>query len=199
MLPQYEFRYLNIGKFNSGRAILYRRATVELIDEPEPIYDATVFGYVPITQRVRIGSLTFRLVNVHLSWGGREGHNSKMRSEELQAFQEWIRHQKKRGKEPLLIGGMFFWDLDRPEMKSFQNEGFFFPGTELPDGANESPFQDKVRRYSQFVLDDSLKSRYIRKSIRYEDLRHIYPEFKEYKDWMNFLDNNPLLITLRVD
>ncbi len=211
LLPQYDFRWQNVGPrqggHGTGLAMLYRKATVELVGEPETLpafsrdhnteYGSEFTWYrVPFAQTVQIGDLRFQVVNIHLRWGGGRNKGIEMRARELELLQRWAKGRK--SKDPIVVGGVFQWPLNNPNMDILRGAGWILPTAELPSDATESTVSKVIRRYSHFALSPSFGKNYISNSIRYQQLRPIYPDWTP-KQWRNFADHNPLLLALRVE
>ena len=208
LLPQYELRWANVGSAQgapgTGLAMLYRKATVEILGEPELFPSVprtasdTAFRWyrVPFSQTVRVGTLKCQLVNVRLYWGASSGERLQRRVEELKELVRWI--ERRKSEDPLIIAGCFNWPLDDPHMKTLQKPRLFFPSTKLPADATESCHGEIIKRYSHFALSTSIESCYIEGSVRYQELTPLYPDWSA-SEWSNFADLNPLLIALRVD
>lgn len=197
LLPEYDIRWLSLSSLplHMGLALLYRRATVELVDEPDIVGDDNQFARVPISQKIKIDDVEMRVVNLHLFYGdGRPGN--QRRRDELQSLLRLV--EKHYPGEKLVLGGVFQWDAKNPEMNELRKRGFLLTSEDLPDDADETPMTSRPHRYSQFALNAGLAPFYIRGSARYEDLRLLYPDFKR-EDWRRFVDHSPLLIALRLD
>lgn len=188
LLPQYDVRWLRFGnlRYRTGLAILYRRATVDLIDEPEIIGEQDQFARLPITQRIKLGDMDMRVVNLHLT-ASRDGD----RINELKSLLKFVSQRYR--KSDLILAGVFQWDERRPQMGILREHGFYLVTGELPEDATESPISSRIYRFSNLALSENVKTFYITGSVHYLDLRSIYPNLTR-EDWRGFVDHNPLLI-----
>ena len=207
LLPHYEVRWANVGRKQgapgTGLAMLYRKATVDILGEPEFLPNIiskegdkeTPWYRVPFTQTIRIGKLNCQLLNVRLFWGGASGTRLERRIKEMNALLKWL--TQRRTKDPIIIGGCFNWALEDTYMTDLRNTGFYFPTAYLPINATESSYSKNIRRYSHFCLSPDLKENYIQGSVRYQSVKPLFPDWSE-KQLREFADLKPLLITLRV-
>ena len=205
MLPQYDVRWGNVGRRPSapgtGLAMLYRRATVDVLDEPQffPSWrqsegsEEYTWYRVPFSQTVRVGDLKLQIVNLKLYWGSSSGPKLERRLKELDELTKWI--DRRKSDDALIIAGQFNWDTDHDQMKRLAEMGFFIPTDLLPEEATESSYNETVRRYSHFVLSKEIEGRYINGSVRYQPLRPLFPDLTD-KELMMVADHKPLLIAI---
>jgi endonuclease/exonuclease/phosphatase family metal-dependent hydrolase len=197
-LPQYDCRWINLSSRErasfTGLAILYRRATVSILSEPEIIQGE--FYRIPFVQTIKLGDVLMDVANIHLIWGRRGASSNNM--EWLKERDDLITWTKKRKSDvPLIIAGSFQRKAGAKEMLKFQELGYFLPALQLPPDESESTISKNVIRHSQFCLSPDLKNKYLKNSIHYEDLRLLFPNYT-IEDWRKFADHNPLVMSLRV-
>jgi hypothetical protein len=185
-LPHYEVRWFNINKkhLSSGMAMLYRKASVELINEPIVIGKPDEFYRNPIAQTVKIGNKILTVVNIHIIWG----NDTKKRREELTVFLNYL--NKLFDHSGLIISGAFQLPKSDQIFKKFFDEGYF-----IPDFVNG----DRDVRYNYFVLSKDISNLYIEKSAEVLKLKDVFSDYDEKYIRNTVSDHNPLNIVLDIN
>jgi cell division protein FtsL len=185
-LPHYEVRWFNMDKqyLSSGSAMLYRKSSVELLNEPIVIGKPNEFYRNPIAQTIKIGNQILTVVNIHIKWGD----NLKIRRQELTGLLDYLNKLYNHSK--LIIAGAFQLKSQDQIFQKFFDAGYFMPDF----GNNNSDL-----KYNNFLLSNDISNLYIENSAEILKIKDIFSNFEEKDIRKTVSDHNPLNIVLDIN